>query len=668
MDRRKVRMLMDIRYTALQIPAADLGGENPLPVFRSEDPDLHIPYDGTFTIAEAAMLGKNGALRVLPYLMQDRYDRMRTRRTIRACVMENEHLRATILCDYGGRLWSLFDKDAGRELLFSNPVIQPANLAIRDAWLSGGVEWNISQLGHTFTTCSPMFCATVRDGMDDRFLRIYEFERQKKLFWQVDFHLPDGSRELYVYVRIVNDNPFDTPMYWWSTTAVPDDASTRVLLSGSRAMYTRPASGTNAMGEMPFFPEFGPKDYSYPLNLKQSNDFFIQVPDDVKTPWEAAAYENGNVTFEKSTSLLHYRKIFCWGDRPGGWRWKEFLSEDGGGSYIEIQAGIARSQRHGLTMPADTVWDFTTAFGGLTGDPERLHDRDWNAACAYLDGELKNRVSPARLYGLHRKYASLGKLAPDKILHFGSGWGALEDRMRKKKGESLPEGFVFPPASMGDEQRYWISLLEKGALPDTPPVSYLLDGEAKRALEASPESWQKYYHLGVIAAEAPDRPAAVRAFARSVQLSPNVWALRALAVLEGDPERAEEYYDRAFSLGFPDVAFAQEYLHLLISQKKHAKAYDVYKSLPAAYKSDERVMISAVSASLALGDLSLCEGGFFERNFVNVREGEVLISELWYYYMALKAARERNVKITSTFLDWIKQTHTLPKNLDFRMK
>ena len=661
-------MKMQIRYTDILLPSANLGGENPLPVFRAKDPDLHIPYDDTFSAEEARMLGKNGATRVLPYLMQDRYDRNRTKRPIKAIVMENGHLRATILPDFGGRLYSLYSKDEERELLFANPVIQPANLAIRDAWLSGGVEWNVSQLGHTFTTCSPLFAAVVRGYPNEEFLRLYEFERQKKLFWQVDFHLPDESRELMVYIRIVNDSPEETPMYWWSTTAVPEDASTRVLLSGSRAMYTRPSSGVNAMGEMPFFPEFGTKDYSYPLNLKQSNDFFIQVPPEVKTPWEAAAYENGNVTFEKSTSLLHYRKIFCWGDRPGGWRWKEFLSEEGGGSYIEIQAGIGRSQRHGLTMPGNTSWDFTTAFGGLTGDPEKLHDRDWKAACGYLDGELRARISPAKLYGLHRKYAAFAELAPEKILHMGSGWGALETRMRRKEDRDVPKGFLFPEESMKEEQRYWLSLLEGGSLPDADPASYLLDARTKKALEASPASWQKYYHLGVIAAEIPDREEAVRAFSRSVEEKPNVWALRALAVLTEDQAAAEAYYDRAYALGFPDVGFAQEYLKLLVTQKKHAKAFEVFKSLPDAYKDDERVMISAVSASLALGDLSLCESGFFDRTFVNVREGEVLISELWYYYVALKAAKERNVKVTSSFLDWIKQTNPLPKNLDFRMK
>ena len=42
-----------------------------------------------------------------------------------------------------------------------NPVFQPGNLAIRNAWFSGGVEWNMGIRGHSVYTCSPVFAARV---------------------------------------------------------------------------------------------------------------------------------------------------------------------------------------------------------------------------------------------------------------------------------------------------------------------------------------------------------------------------------------------------------------------------------------------------------------------------------------------------------------------------
>ena len=39
-------------------------------------------------------------------------------------------------------MWSLIDKTMGRELLFSNEVVRPCNLAIRNAWsFNAGRSW-----------------------------------------------------------------------------------------------------------------------------------------------------------------------------------------------------------------------------------------------------------------------------------------------------------------------------------------------------------------------------------------------------------------------------------------------------------------------------------------------------------------------------------------------
>src|SRR5262245_17487213 len=133
--------------------AADLGPENPLPPLVSTH-DLHAT--GAMPGVPDNML-KNMAYghvsNILPYTLQDRYSRVRQPRDFRVAVLENETLRATFLLEFGGRLWSLVHKPSARELLDVNPVFQPANLAIRNAWFSGGVEWNIGITGHSPLTC-----------------------------------------------------------------------------------------------------------------------------------------------------------------------------------------------------------------------------------------------------------------------------------------------------------------------------------------------------------------------------------------------------------------------------------------------------------------------------------------------------------------------------------
>lgn len=49
---------------------------------------------------------------MLPYTQQDFYDRQRKMRMFKGIYLENDHLKAVFLPELGGRLWSLWDKDA----------------------------------------------------------------------------------------------------------------------------------------------------------------------------------------------------------------------------------------------------------------------------------------------------------------------------------------------------------------------------------------------------------------------------------------------------------------------------------------------------------------------------------------------------------------------------
>lgn len=655
---------MLVRFTYQSMDSANLGGLNPLPKFRAPQPHNPSRVHDNVRPEETEGHGQNCGERILPYLVQDRYDRDIQKRDQPVVILENEFLKAVVLANYGGRLYSLVDKETGREAFFCNPVIQPANLALRDAWLSGGVEWNVSQLGHTFTTCSPMYCARVTDENGEDFLRIYEYERQKRLFWQVDMHLPKGARQLYCYVRIVNQFE-DTPMYWWTNTAAREDAQTRVFSATGRCLFGH--SGKLWAGDMPYFPEVSDKDLSYSLNLPRAIDFFMQTPAEVKAPWEAVVYGDGAVTFERSSALLRYRKMFCWGDLPGGWRWKEFLSKEGEGSYVEIQAGIGRTQSHGLTMPADSEWDFVTAFGMTDADPIAAHG-EWASAQAHIADCVDNCVSEADIYAAYEKCAAVGKKTPCELMYYGSGWGALECLRREKQGEkAIPAGYLFPADAITEEQSPWLALMQDGALPDETPSSYVIDAVWEEMLKKAPDSWQKYYHLGVIAVENLRRDEGITLFKRSAEIEETVWNLRALAELEPDGEKSLALYDKVYALGFPDVGFAQEYGKKLLAAGKRQELLTVFDSLPEAFKQNCRLRAMAVEAQLYSGDTTMCDEGFFELPFPSVREGEVKLTDLWFRYQAILLARSRGEAFSPELETWVKENLTPPRNIDFRM-
>ena len=133
-----------LKFEKFKIKGAKLGELSCLPDIKNDDyirakltvlPEV-LPQ-------EREHIGKGMIPTLLPYQIQSGYDRTREVLEFDAAVLENECLKATFVTELGGRLWSLYDKKAKRALLYANDVFQPGNLALRNAWFSGGVEWNV---------------------------------------------------------------------------------------------------------------------------------------------------------------------------------------------------------------------------------------------------------------------------------------------------------------------------------------------------------------------------------------------------------------------------------------------------------------------------------------------------------------------------------------------
>ena len=244
---------------------------------------------------------------VLPYTMQDQYDGAAVDLEFDTAVLENRHLKATFVLDLGARLWSLYDKDAGRELLLDNPEFRPRNLAIRNAWFAGGIEYNIGRRGHDAQTCSPRFAARLQDDDGTPVLRIYEFSRDCAVPFQQDFYLPEESRFLFARMRIMNVRGEVIPMYWWSNIAVPETKDTRVIVPADDSFICYYNEGSYLLDKTPVPVHCG-TDYSYPLNSSRSQDFFYKIPKD-RPKWIAAVEADGKGLIHFSGSRLIGRKV-----------------------------------------------------------------------------------------------------------------------------------------------------------------------------------------------------------------------------------------------------------------------------------------------------------------------------------------------------------------------
>ncbi|KUF14474.1 DUF5107 domain-containing protein [Streptomyces silvensis] len=634
-------MATTVRRDVLTLPAAGLGPDNPLPPLgppararRVEIRDREgLPRDMARQLAHEPLRS------VLPTRRRDGYGRERTATDIETIVIENERLRVTVLPGLGGRVHSLFHKPTGRELLYRNPVFQPADFALNGAWYSGGIEWNIGATGHTTLSCAPLHAARVSAPDGGEMVRLWEWERLRDTPFQVDLWLPADSDFLYVGVRVRNPHEKPVPVYWWSNTAVPEER--RVLAPADEAWHHGYARTLRKVA----VPEHDGEDRTRPARAEFAADYFYDVPDGTR-PWIAAVDADGHGLVQTSTPRLRGRKLFMWGSGPGGRRWQEWLTEPGTGGYAEIQAGLARTQLEHVRLDAESEFAWLEAYGPLSAAPDAAHGDDWAAARDEVAARLADALPAETVAAAYERWLPHADTTPGEVLATGSGWGALEVLRARYE---LP-GTPFPEATLGPEQEPWRDLLLSGAVPEprrvAPPGPTLVAPHWRDMLETAPAQPHTEYHLGVAQWHAGDLAQAVRSWERGLALAPSRWPLlRCLAVADresGHGERAADRYAEAFddlcaerrddgaAWVAATAALGREALDALLAVGRAEAARAVWARLHPGTRATGRFRLAEARLLLAEGDaaaaLAVFTDGF---EVADLREGEESLGEVW---------------------------------------
>ena len=409
--------MTSLRVERITLPAAPMGPENPLPYFRDKDPNSRVSVHDNVPLDDRKYMGWQTSFRVLPHRMQDSYKSELEPREFTAAVLENEFLKAVVLPEMGGRLISLLDKKSGTELLEPVTQLRLANVALRNAWIAGGIEWNTAQLGHHYLTSGPMFAACVKGTHGEPVLRLYAWERTKRFPYQIDLHLPPSSRFLLVRVRVVNPHDCELPMYWWTNIAVPQEEGRRTIAPADTAITNEP----DGFG-LTKVPMMGDVNITYPTNVEYSREFFFRI-DSIERPWVASIDANGAGLIHTSTARLKGRKMFAWGTSRGGQRWQDKLMEPGR-AYVEVQAGLARTQFESIPMPANTEWTWTEAFGLMQLDPAKAHSSDWSEARGSVRTRLEEMLPYAKLDDLDSQFSAVTPCVP--VVFLFNWWGVAK--------------------------------------------------------------------------------------------------------------------------------------------------------------------------------------------------------------------------------------------------
>lgn len=680
-----------LRFEEYVMPSASLGRPNPLPdLAPASDAHNNVQVDHTSVSAEESRyMGWGRVNGILPYKILDAYDRNKKDKAWKAAVLDNGILRATFMPQLGGRLWSLVDLKNDRELLCKNPVFQPCNLALRNAWISGGVEWNLGMVGHTPFTVSPMFTETLTAEDGTPVLRMYQYERVRKLVYRVEAALPEGSDRLFVRVRIDNTRDAETKVYWWSNMAVTEREDVRVLVPaekayryGYSAMLTKEPvpyqrfeadrfrnpqlrkQATENGGYLDF-------DTSYTMQLPQAMDFFYDIPP-ADRKWIAALDKDGYGMVQTSTDRLLGRKLFLWGMGAGGRHWQTFLSQEGV-QYLEIQSGIAHTQLEHLPMkPLETI-EWVEAYGPLSCDPQLVHGDNWDAAVHCVDEALEKALPRACVEEKLPFFQALDNQYGEIIMNAPDGWVTAE---RKIPGFH-DAGLKFPKVT-DKAAAEWIRLADKGALPCPDPMDepagYQIDPAWKEllqnSLQAFGDHWYSHYQLGVMLAHEGDTEGAKAEFTQSIQHNPSPWAYRCLGILaqqEGDNEAACQYLTKALEMK-KERHLAIEAVAAMVQAGKYEQAIAAYAALPASIRKLGRVKVHLIDALMRVGNLARAERVLLsDVEMADVKEGEVKLTDLWFEIQAHHMAAREKAEYSDEYLQRAKAECTPPAHIDFRM-
>lgn len=618
--------MQTLTFQKIKLPMAGRGQESSLPdllgisVLQNE---LKFDLDEHDEIYE----GYGRTQNMYPYRQYDNYCRDLKTVTTEAAILENDFLKAVFLTEYGGRLWELWDKKRGKNLLYTNDVLRFSNLASRNAWFSGGVEWNIGVIGHCPFTTEALHIAKTQTPEGFPVLRMYQYERIRKVTWQMDFWLNEDPH-LNCAMRIYNENTEVIPMYWWSNIAVPEHDGGRVIVPAHSA-YTN-AHGLVYKVNIPFVDGIDITDYQ---KIPYSVDYFFDIPENAPK-YIANVDADGYGLLHISSARLRSRKLFSWGHQTASVHWQQFLT-DHQGPYIEIQAGLGKTQYGCIPMAPHTTWEWTERYGAVQIPPEDLKishaDRE-----KHLTDAILSRNIAEELEALSRQGSCFAKKEAC-LIRSGRQHGALA-----ATGKNTAHlRFDLDSESL----LKWQSFFQNGILhepaPDARPDEFMIGAEHVEFMERAcrkkenENNWYAYYHLGLGYFEKSDFIRAIHALERSDALVPNPWARHALSCahykLNNHDESVKNILE-GMRMCQSDISYLKEGFRILMQNEAFHAICNFYKTLDRKLKEISKLKYYYIAALAKTGKgeaaLSLLEknGGIVMED---TREGENSLQELW---------------------------------------
>ena len=269
---------------------------------------------------------------VYPYTLQDEFTTNRIDKNYEAVILENKFIKVIVLPELRGRLQAAIDKRNGWDFLYFNHVIKPADISTRQAWISGGLEWNHPQ-GHGYTQFIKTSYKIIDEDDGAKTVLVAEVEPNRMMKWEMAITLRPGR--LFVETTGRFTSLVDYP--------IPFASSQNAAMHATEETETIYPKGTwiTSHGKRNFakWPVSNGIDYSYLKNIKSGFSVFAEGLGIKEDYYGVFSHDkNAGTVVVADHRTAPGKKFFTWGFSPDGRIWDKLLS-DSDGAYLELQLG-----------------------------------------------------------------------------------------------------------------------------------------------------------------------------------------------------------------------------------------------------------------------------------------------------------------------------------------
>ena len=250
----------------------------------------------------------------------------------KAVFLENEYLKLTFVPEFGGRIYSLYDKVNGKEVFYKNDVLKFSGVNPKQAWPVGNIELTGPYDTHTMTlNGEPLwFYKILRHEDGSASLVMSNIDPIFRMKVNFIARLVPGLSAMELKVFCYNRRDSRQPYMFWVNAGIPTAESTRFIYPMTRTI----GHTTSEVADWPFY---NGVDYSwFKNNSHMLGVFGIDIYDNFLGAYD---YKKDYGTFRfADRRVVQGMKTWTYGSGKYAERIESGYT-DKAGPYIEIQSG-----------------------------------------------------------------------------------------------------------------------------------------------------------------------------------------------------------------------------------------------------------------------------------------------------------------------------------------